>query len=803
MKEINIYGVLNNATPDGVIAKAEQIKDSTQGKKQSDINADYKKRIETLEADGGTGSGGTTDYTDLTNKPQINNVELSGNKSASDLGLQAAGDYALKSEIPDISGLATKNELNDVKPTIGENGNWVLGEEDTGVKAQGPRGLKGEQGNSGVSGTTDNIVVVNDLNGGESTPEEIKVLAAEQGKVLNEKFTELSAKCSLYKKAVYGKNLLDKDSNGIIKGKYLSFQDGKEVIVSNEDYCISNYIEIIGGSTYFGQNINEGGADSIFYDENLLPISSFKTSNKLAIKAPSNAKWARLTCLIRNINNAQFELGEKFTSFEPFTDSYDLEKIRKSIDRVDNIQVNNTLKYFNVFNKEDSGYKEDCFINNLGVEVTNSYSSVYAVTGFIRVPVNFECVSINYEVGNVFAALYDKDKTCISSVQLDGGNRKIDYVEGAYYVRFTLRGLKKDTTIIAFELIDTGMTYTPYGVVYKLDKQSDDYIKNLAKDLINSFIPKYDNKNSSSLTDGGELILENIPDSKNYYGIGCTFNIRSMGTIKIYKSQDNFSKGEIDIDAINITEYATGGEINTIAHGLSITDGLVVSIIKGTSKTTITLTNTSGEKVSKDLNKWVGSKGGVIKFIAVSGTYNNIVLSHSGTWMDKDTWIFGDSYADFWPKKCYEKNATNFYLDGYSGRGAQGGYDSLLKAFKYGRPKRIVWMLGMNNADSEISVNESWNTVFDNLKELCETMNIQLIPCTIPNVPERIHTFKNKIIRESGLPYIDISSALGANEKGSSWFEGLLGSDRVHPTPDKGCEVIANTLIAGVPDIAE
>jgi hypothetical protein len=36
----------------------------------------------------GGGGGGTTDYTDLENKPKINNVELSGNKSSSDLGLQ-------------------------------------------------------------------------------------------------------------------------------------------------------------------------------------------------------------------------------------------------------------------------------------------------------------------------------------------------------------------------------------------------------------------------------------------------------------------------------------------------------------------------------------------------------------------------------------------------------------------------------------------------------------------------------------------------------------------------------------------
>ena len=36
------------------------------------------------------GGGGTSDYTDLTNKPSINSVTLSGNKTAADLGLSAA-----------------------------------------------------------------------------------------------------------------------------------------------------------------------------------------------------------------------------------------------------------------------------------------------------------------------------------------------------------------------------------------------------------------------------------------------------------------------------------------------------------------------------------------------------------------------------------------------------------------------------------------------------------------------------------------------------------------------------------------
>ena len=58
----------------------------------------------------------------------------------------------------------------------------------------GPTGEKGEQGNSGVTGDTSDIVVINNLDGGESEEGSIKVLAAEQGKVLNKKYTELDFK---------------------------------------------------------------------------------------------------------------------------------------------------------------------------------------------------------------------------------------------------------------------------------------------------------------------------------------------------------------------------------------------------------------------------------------------------------------------------------------------------------------------------------------------------------------------------------------------------------------------------------
>ena len=70
------------------------------------------------------GSSGTTDYTALTNKPAIAGVTLEGDKSLTDLGIQAAGDYALTSAIPTAtsdldndSGFITNAALADYAQT--------------------------------------------------------------------------------------------------------------------------------------------------------------------------------------------------------------------------------------------------------------------------------------------------------------------------------------------------------------------------------------------------------------------------------------------------------------------------------------------------------------------------------------------------------------------------------------------------------------------------------------------------------------------------------------------------------------
>ena len=110
----------------------------------------------------------------------------------------------------------------------------------------------------------------------------------------------------LYKKAVFGKNLFNKDGNFLV-GKYITRIDGNTVIYGgNELYAVSDFIPVEGGQSYVGNGIVEGGAYSVFYDKNFVPLETFKTDTGVCV-APENAAWARLSCVYSQINGAIFQ----------------------------------------------------------------------------------------------------------------------------------------------------------------------------------------------------------------------------------------------------------------------------------------------------------------------------------------------------------------------------------------------------------------------------------------------------------------------------------------------------------------
>ena len=77
----------------------------------------------TMTASGG-GSGAANDYATATNKPQINSVELVGNKTLDQLGIQAKGNYATTEQLAtkaDTTALPAANTLmTGTAPTVAD-----------------------------------------------------------------------------------------------------------------------------------------------------------------------------------------------------------------------------------------------------------------------------------------------------------------------------------------------------------------------------------------------------------------------------------------------------------------------------------------------------------------------------------------------------------------------------------------------------------------------------------------------------------------------------------------------------------
>lgn len=84
----------------------------------------------------GGGGSGSTDYADLSNKPKINDVELSGNKSLNDLGIASKTDLdTLSNNVGNLSELTT-TEKTSIVGAINEIAGGGGGSSSGGVKYQ-------------------------------------------------------------------------------------------------------------------------------------------------------------------------------------------------------------------------------------------------------------------------------------------------------------------------------------------------------------------------------------------------------------------------------------------------------------------------------------------------------------------------------------------------------------------------------------------------------------------------------------------------------------------------------------------
>lgn len=241
--------------------------------------------------------------------------------------------------------------------------------------------------------------------------------------------------------------------------------------------------------------------------------------------------------------------------------------------------------------------------------------------------------------------------------------------------------------------------------------------------------------------------------------------------------------------------------ITSSPHGLTISgDTTIIATVGTNSKLSISIT--SNGKTFTDNVFWYGSRGN-IEMESISTTMNNLTLAWECTDYNQEIWFFGDSYFEIestrWPYYLMQKK-DNFLLSGFGGAGASQMYADFQTALTHGTPKFAVWCLGMNNGDSESGINSTWQTYTEKFIADCEANGITPILTTTPNTPTVINIYKNEYVKNSGYRYIDFASAVGANEKGSPWYDGMLSSDNVHPAKEGG-KALANQIFVDLPEI--
>ena len=301
----------------------------------------------------------------------------------------------------------------------------------------------------------------------------------------------------------------------------------------------------------------------------------------------------------------------------------------------------------------------------------------------------------------------------------------------------------------------------------------------------------------------GENLSIPSPNAKNHKSIIFEGTILEIGQLILSHGVDNpWCSGYLVVDAATVSVYEYPGEAvlaRMYEHGLGLSGPVSIRVqCNGGFTAALEICSPSGSFRQQIL--WNGSNGDIrVDFVASRA--KNCRLTYRIDGLSQDLWMFGDSYFDFWPRNLVAEGHSNFYMDGYSGRDSINALRSLEICLQYATPKTILWFMGMNDPDGT-EVNTSWYHVYCTLADLCRSKGIALIPVTVPNVPDRNHRYKNQIIRNDGLPYIDLCRALGAEES-VFWHAGLLGEDHVHPTEALGSAAIAKVVQQELTNIKE
>jgi len=242
------------------------------------------------------------------------------------------------------------------------------------------------------------------------------------------------------------------------------------------------------------------------------------------------------------------------------------------------------------------------------------------------------------------------------------------------------------------------------------------------------------------------------------------------------------------------------------AHGLTISDFIDVVITVGNVenlRAVVTVMSVGGDFTQTNV-PMAGCNGSVFAF----GGQNliDVVYSYNLTDMFSDIWLFGDSYISLgdpnrWTYQLMQYGYKDLLMCGFSGATSSNEILAFREIMQIGKPKIVVWALGMNDADNG-KINQTWLACVNEVKSFCTENDIELVLATIPCTPRVDNSYKNAYIKENTYRYIDFAKAVNGETVGSSWYADMISSDNVHPVA-LGAKALANRFLLDVPEAAK
>ena len=255
----------------------------------------------------------------------------------------------------------------------------------------------------------------------------------------------------------------------------------------------------------------------------------------------------------------------------------------------------------------------------------------------------------------------------------------------------------------------------------------------------------------------------------------------------------------------DITWIVNGTSSTPIAHGLTIQDYIRIEIDIRRDLTYDIKIDTNGGSYTRNANAgWNGFYGSVAAFPVGTTNMTNCTLMQVIPDLQSPVWFFGDSYLGYSPERwsyyMYNEGIKHVLINAYPGAGSLAAslvFDDLIDL---GKPKYIVWALGMNDTDTLGSPNARWQVEATDFVNACIQHDVVPVLCTIPNTPTVRNIEKNDFVRNYGVQYIDFAKIVDAESANALWYSGMLSDDNTHPT-EYGARALYGAVLQGFPEI--